>query len=82
MSASIVRVTVTEKGMTKVCDYLSHSEDFYYSVLEGGYIDHNGEVIFIDNRSPYEGMLLPLKELTEEQKQRWFKYFMAIFKED
>lgn len=82
MPASIIKGKFTKEGLAKICKRLDKSEDFYYSPIEGGYIDHNGEVIFIDNRFPYEGMLLPLKELTEDQKQSWHNYFTKLLKED
>lgn len=50
-----------------------------YNMMEGGYMSNDGAVCLVLKRSPYEGMLIPMKENDDKTNKLWAKYVCKLF---
>lgn len=75
---NLLPVVLTEKEML---DKLGNDGKgkLKYNTVEGGYISNDGAVCLVLNRSPYEGMLIPLKENDDKTNKLWAKYVCKLF---
>ena len=58
---------------------LGDDRAFVYSIMEGGYVSYDGEVIMITDRSPYNGMCLAHRRPDEAKQKWWIDFLCGIF---
>lgn len=75
---NLLPVVLTEK---EILDKLGNDGKgkLKYNMMEGGYMSNDGAVCLILNRSPYNGMLIPMKENDEKTNTLWAKYICKLF---
>lgn len=70
---------LTSDEIEQISEHLKQSSDFTYSIMEGGYISNDYHVIFCTDRTPYLGMLMPLRSEAENEQEKWTAYFKSKF---
>lgn len=63
----------------EINQHLHDDPNFRYSIVEGGYVSFDGEVIMITDRRPYVGMCLAHQQPTDSKQKWWLDYLCLIF---